>query len=117
MAKVKSEIYGETDFQPEKDASGKVVSKFTFKYPSATVTIDKDGDFDLKRNVAKSGCIQICHLEDTELSLVGMQVWRGSLLLSDYIFHRRHDLKDKQILELGAGVGLTSIAAAIYAAR
>ena len=48
------------------------------------------------------------------LKLVGLQVWRGALLLADYLFSCCVDIKDKNILELGAGVGLTSIAAAIY---
>lgn len=57
------------------------------------------------------------HSSSTVLQLVGLQVWRGALLLADYLFHIRHELQDKQILELGAGVGLTSIAAAIYAKK
>lgn len=47
------------------------------------------------------------HLKATDLTLVGLQVWRGALLLADYIFHNRNEFEDKQILELGSGVGLT----------
>lgn len=49
--------------------------------------------------------------------MVGLQVWRGALILADFLFHNRKKFADKQILELGSGVGLTSIAASIYAER
>lgn len=54
------------------------------------------------------------HSGSTTLKLVGLQVWRGALLLADFLFHNCGEFKEKHILELGAGVGLTSIAAAIY---
>lgn len=49
--------------------------------------------------------------------MVGLQVWRGALLLADYILHNRKLLKNKTILELGSGVGLTGIVGGIYAKR
>lgn len=56
------------------------------------------------------------HLESTILSLVGLQVWRGALLLADFIlFHGKTYFNDKDFLELGSGVGLTSVIAGIYA--
>lgn len=122
MYTVTSEIYKETNFKPTKGKDGKVVSKFQFKYPSneaAAVTVDNDGDFEVQRRKSKDdhekcGVIEIQHSEATEIRLVGLQVWRGALLLADFIFHKRTEFKDKQLLELGAGVGLTSIAASIY---
>lgn len=132
MYTVTSEIYKETNFKPTKSEDGKIVSKFEFKYPTndtvnsddscsvAGVMVDRDGDLVVKRRKSdidvgrKEGVIEIQHSEATEIRLVGLQVWRGALLLADYIFHQRDVFKDKQILELGAGVGLTSIAAAIY---
>lgn len=48
------------------------------------------------------------------MSLVGLQVWRGALLLADFLFHNRWRFANKRILELGSGVGLSSIAAAIF---
>lgn len=125
MYTVTSEIYKETNFKPTKGTDGRVVSKFEFKYPSneTRTTVDKDGDLLVPRrreddsDNEKSGVIEIQHSEATEIRLVGLQVWRGALLLADFIFHKREELKDKQILELGAGVGLTSIAAGIYVKR
>lgn len=58
--------------------------------------------------------IQIEHQQSTNLSLVGLQVWRGALLLADFLLHNRWKFENKRILELGSGVGLTSIAAGIF---
>ncbi|XP_011212838.1 methyltransferase-like protein 22 [Bactrocera dorsalis] len=123
MYKVTSEIYGETNYNSIKGDNGRVLSKFKFKYPQDEnivaqngMIVDKDGDLIVqrKRGSTLDGVIAIEHSEATELRLVGLQVWRGALLLADYIFHKRTEFCDKFILELGAGVGLTSIAAALY---
>lgn len=55
------------------------------------------------------------HSVSTELQHVGLQVWRGALLLADYILSNPDLFTDKIILELGAGVGLTSIVASFLA--
>lgn len=55
-------------------------------------------------------------MESTILSLVGLQVWRGALLLADFIlYHGKTYFNEKDFLELGSGVGLTSVIAGIYA--
>lgn len=77
-----------------------------------SATKDKDGDFEVERPLP--GKIEIEHAKSTVLKLVGLQVWRGALLLADFIFTNRKEFQNYEILELGAGVGLTSIAAAIY---
>ncbi|EDW79308.1 uncharacterized protein Dwil_GK13435 [Drosophila willistoni] len=121
MYTVSSEIYSETNYQPTRTEDGqKVVSKFRFRYPetgekqdkSLSNIIDKDGDLDVAR--PRRGVIELEHSVATELKLVGLQVWRGALLLADYLFHRRESMAGRTIMELGAGVGLTSIAAAIH---
>ncbi|XP_061394853.1 methyltransferase-like protein 22 [Musca vetustissima] len=122
MYTVTSEIYKETNFKPIKGKDGKVTSKFEFVYPAddevLKPTVDKDGDLIVPRkkksDATTCGTIELQHSEATEIKLVGLQVWRGALLLADYIFHRRDEFKDKTIMELGAGVGLTSLAAALY---
>lgn len=57
------------------------------------------------------------HHNSTDLTLVGLQVWRGALLLADYCLHERQLFRGKRVMELGTGVGLTGIAAAMYADR
>ncbi|XP_005192216.2 methyltransferase-like protein 22 [Musca domestica] len=122
MYTVTSEIYKETNFKPIKGKDGKVTSRFEFVYPDGGVAapiVDKDGDLIVARksnssDAEKCGIIELQHSEATEIKLVGLQVWRGALLLADYIFHRSDEFKDKSLMELGAGVGLTSLAAAMY---
>ncbi|XP_055855239.1 methyltransferase-like protein 22 [Episyrphus balteatus] len=114
MYEVSSEIYSEIDLQQTKCEDGRLISKFQFEYPAedASSSTDKDGDIEVARK--KLGTIEIEHSGSTILQLVGLQVWRGALLLADFFFHNRHHFADKHILELGAGVGLTSIAAGIF---
>lgn len=54
------------------------------------------------------------HKKTTVINLVGLQVWRGALLLADFIITNRKELANKKLLEVGSGVGLTSIIAAKY---
>jgi len=53
----------------------------------------------------------------TVLKDVGLQVWRGSLLMADYILHNGIQFQGCTVLELGAGVGLVSIVAALHASN
>lgn len=138
---ITSEIYGETDFRSLITKNGSKffidslfhvivnflillsasISQFSFRYPNddndskQPITIDADGDLIVSRK--RLGSIQIEHKRSTELSLVGLQVWRGALILADFLFHNRKKFAEKHLLELGSGVGLTSIAASIYAER
>lgn len=104
------------------------ISQFSFVYPSSenrsenvdgdkhretkALLIDEDGDLIVERK--RSATIQIAHHDSTELALVGLQVWRGALLLADFLLYNRFKFADKCILELGSGCGLTSIAASIF---
>ncbi|KAH8302302.1 hypothetical protein KR044_004918 [Drosophila immigrans] len=117
MYTVRSEIYSETNYQPVDSGGGNLVSQFRFRYPGEEeaqngATVDKDGDLDVQR--IRRGVIEIEHSGATEIKLVGLQVWRGALLLADYLFAKRKEFQSKTIMELGAGVGLTSITAAIH---
>ncbi|XP_055588677.1 methyltransferase-like protein 22 [Uranotaenia lowii] len=77
------------------------------------ISYDADGDAVVERK--RKGLVQIEHQKSTQLDLVGLQIWRGALLLADYILHNEKKFKNKKILELGSGVGLTSIVASMYA--
>jgi predicted nicotinamide N-methyase len=52
------------------------------------------------------------------MELVGRQIWRGALLLGDFVLHHGSSLlQGHTVLELGSGVGLTSIVAAMFASE
>lgn len=78
---------------------------------------DQDGDIVVKRRKRKVDCsvITIAHKLETSLEDVGLQIWLASLYMADFVVSSRNDFKGKRILDLGAGVGLTSIVAALYA--
>lgn len=104
------------------------ISQFSFVYPSSenrsdscsgskdrdakALIIDGDGDLIVERK--RTAAIKIAHHDATELALVGLQVWRGALLLADFLLHNRLNFADKCIVELGSGCGLSSIAASIF---
>jgi len=46
---------------------------------------------------------------------VWLQVWLGCLYLCDFITDNYHIFRNATVVELGAGVGLASIVASIYA--
>ncbi|KAJ8950646.1 hypothetical protein NQ318_010846 [Aromia moschata] len=120
--KVSSEIYDEYDYiSTSKPTFNKnnVISKFEFTYPQYYLTVDPDGDLEVPRKHPKTNneeVIKIEHQKSTVLDLVGLQIWRGSLLLADWLIHNNKSIsKDSYILELGSGVGLTSIVASMFA--
>ncbi|XP_058792795.1 methyltransferase-like protein 22 [Phymastichus coffea] len=120
--KVSSEILSEKDvvLQSVKEGNN-AVSKFVFKYPphmrkkcsDRTLKYDEDGDLILERR--EEGSISIEHSTCTELKLVGLQIWRGALLLGDYILSQPELFQNKVVLELGSGVGFDTIIAGMIA--
>ena len=49
---------------------------------------DSDGDLVVvRRGAAREAVLRVEHLLATPLQGVGRQVWRGSLLLADYLLH------------------------------
>ena len=78
------------------------------------ITNFKAGFLDTYGNLTK----QILDLEiqsyfESNVELVGLQVWRGALFLADYIIMHHESFQKKNILELAAGTGLTSLVAVI----
>jgi predicted nicotinamide N-methyase len=61
----------------------------------------------------------VAHFRSTSVSLVGLQIWRGALLLADYLLDRGSSLNisNAHVLELAAGTGITSIVAAAVGAK
>ncbi|XP_076271738.1 methyltransferase-like protein 22 [Rhynchophorus ferrugineus] len=115
---VSSELYEEHDYssksKPTVDPKN-VVSTFSFALPKYSIQ-DSDGDHILpRRKIGHGESIEIEHSYSTSLNLVGLQVWRGALLLSDWLLHYGQTLSGNDyILELGSGVGLTSIIASMF---
>ncbi|XP_039755982.1 methyltransferase-like protein 22 isoform X1 [Pararge aegeria] len=118
---VTSEIYGEYDYKTGMKPSreGNVISEFPFLLPKGNdkAQFDEDSDLDIER--PQRNVIKIEHSSKTNISLVGLQVWRGAFLLGDLLIHLglNGGLSGKTVLELGAGTGLTSFVAAIYAKK
>ncbi|XP_025194384.1 methyltransferase-like protein 22 [Melanaphis sacchari] len=94
-------------------------STFKFKYlPNKPcpeqLSVDEDGDLVVRRSPLAKGII-IEHINRTSLNMVGMQVWRSALLMGDFILENSDIFtNDQVVLELGSGVGLTGIVAAMY---
>ncbi|KAM8934186.1 methyltransferase-like protein 22 [Pelodytes ibericus] len=59
--------------------------------------------------------IKIEHVMATTLDDVGKQMWRGALILGDYILWKKELFRGCTVLELGAGTGFTSIIMATVA--
>ncbi|KAJ8715987.1 hypothetical protein PYW08_013272 [Mythimna loreyi] len=118
---VTSEIYEEYDYKTKISAntSGNVISEFPFLLPKngSSVTFDEDNDLDIER--PQKEVIKIEHSSKTKIALVGLQVWRGAFLLGDWLIHLglKGELTNRSVLELGAGTGLTSFVAALYAKK
>ena len=87
----------------------------------SSCAVDADGDVAVKRR-RRSKCLQLAHSKDgTSLADVGLQVWRGALLLCDYLIHHAERFRgppsELVVLEMGSGCGLCSLMAAQLGAR
>jgi len=86
-------------------------------------TFDKDGDLNVlrrkksKRNHNEYPVITIVHALETPLDTVGLQVWRGSLLLADFLVDHEEQFHNCYAMEIGSGTGLAGIAIARVAKR
>ena len=98
---------------PGSTSAADEVSRFAFSTDSAessATTADDDGDPIIKRRRAgRSGALKLRHALATPLPDVGLQVWRGALLLCDYLLARPSLVRGATILELGAGCGLCGL--------
>ncbi|XP_026316944.1 methyltransferase-like protein 22 isoform X2 [Hyposmocoma kahamanoa] len=118
---VTSEIYEEYDYRSKVPPSieGNVISEFPFLLPKpgSKAKFDEDNDLDMER--PQKEVIRIEHSAKTKIALVGLQVWRGAFLLGDLLIHLglQGELQNKIVMELGAGTGLTSFVASIYAKK
>ncbi|XP_024543090.1 methyltransferase-like protein 22 isoform X2 [Selaginella moellendorffii] len=87
--------------------------------------VDDDGDLIVARRSTAvlvpdrpRESILIYHNMATAIPLVGLQVWRGALLLADFIIHKcknTSDFENVTALEFGCGTGLAGITLARHA--
>lgn len=84
-------------------------------HPTILTQEEDDPLADEARESSPQDIIRIEHTMATPLEDVGKQVWRGALLLADYILFQRDLFQGRTVLELGAGTGLASIIAATVA--
>ncbi|KAM5152564.1 methyltransferase-like protein 22 [Mantella aurantiaca] len=79
------------------------------------LTIGSEGQIEEEECVNNKDVIKIEHTMATPLEDVGKQIWRGALLLADYILSQEDLFRGCTALELGAGTGFTSIVMATAA--
>ncbi|GAB5355655.1 hypothetical protein AAMO2058_000224100 [Amorphochlora amoebiformis] len=77
---------------------------------------DEQGEV-LVPECVRNKSIVISHLRATSLPAVGLQLWTGSLILSDYLIANPSLLQNAKILDLGVGSGLTTIVAKALGAQ
>lgn len=73
---------------------------------------ERDDDVIRRKKVRKVGRaknITIAHDGGTPLELVGRQIWRGCLFLSDFILWKRSEWTEGKFIELGGGVGICGV--------
>ncbi len=127
-----SEVHIRAD---EPSPSGHVVSSWAYTCPDdgggsgdgevdghvrgSCAILDADGDLCVPRKRARQEerTVRVRHTLGTTLPRVGTQVWRGALLLSDWLRGHGTQLDCATVLYLGAGCGRTSLMAARAGAR
>jgi len=83
------------------------------RFQSLDCVEDSDGDLEVERDSkVVEEIVVLEHMTHTDLAQVGLQVWRGALLLADWLLQNRGEVREKSVLEVGAGTGLASLIAA-----
>ncbi|XP_019743048.1 methyltransferase-like protein 22 isoform X1 [Hippocampus comes] len=101
---------------PTEERSREVVCPVILKQ-SQNATLQDEENTDDGADECFDDVIRIEHTMATPLEDVGKQVWRGALVLADFILSKPLMFKGATVVELGAGSGLTSIIMATLAKR
>jgi predicted nicotinamide N-methyase len=115
-----SDIHNEInrfDNSPSKSKTKQSRIEFIYKMNKRVITkIDNDGDyyFDEDNN---GGVLLLEHSMETTLLNVGLQLWKASLYLSEYVLSNWECFNRKVIVELGAGVGILTIISSLFAEK
>ena len=96
-----------TDFLPHPSNLHKTTTDNSYLVPVTEFTI---------RNCPNSPVDKLLleHSTCSSVDLVGLQLWRGALLLADFILAHPEQFRGANILELAAGTGLTSVVSAMF---
>lgn len=107
------------------EAGALQLTRFPFNYPFKTTEDpvidgglnsgeDEDDDLDISRADGTppefDDALTIYHTMSTKLPDVGLQVWRGALVMCDFVLANRCLFEGSHVLELGSGTGVTGIA-------
>ena len=114
-----SDIHVENESKNDEESkSGIKITRIEFDLPRSENQeeheIDSDGDLVIERKPNKKS-IFIQHYMQTRISDVGFQLWRASFFLSDFLLDNLNIIKDKIVIDLGAGLGITSFFASLFA--
>lgn len=84
-------------------------SRFTIENISAVASLENLTSAKRRRKRKRNTTfnVNIKHAMETEVSRVGLQVWRASLLLMDYVLHESTFFRGCVALELGSGTGIS----------
>jgi len=87
----------------------------TTEHPTSAATTDADGDLVVHRLQTNKHTFHIESELKTSLVDVGLQLWRASFFLADFLIHNSSLIRDESVLDLGAGLGITSLVASLFA--
>lgn len=122
----KSSLLFTSDIHLEKEIEKEVISqngteyisRIEFRLPGSnsntTISFDQDGDLITERS-EKHYVIFLDHEIETNLEQVGLQLWRSAFFLTDYLLNNLDLINNKIIVELGAGLGITSYIVSFFA--
>ena len=107
---------------PTNSSNGLKMSRIEFGLPNEDslkieqpLSVDSDGDFQIQRHKSNNEIFLIEHEMQTILNNVGLQLWRACFFMSDFILNNKMLFNDKIVLDLGAGLGITSFTASLFA--
>ncbi len=109
-----SDIHVESKNTESKNNSELKITRIEFNLLSKSdltnkkIEQDLDGDYLIERNSIKN-LIFIEHHMQTKIEDVGLQLWRASFYMCDFLIENKHLFENKNVVELGAGLGLFSI--------
>jgi len=103
LASIATNVFNDTELTVEND------SDYT-TYAETTFNIDWNSE-----NSIGTKSITLEHCVSSRRELVGLQLWRGAFLLSDFLLSQPSLVTGKKVLELAAGTGLTAVTAGLMA--